>query len=741
MAGCASTLSTDQAGDLIAVRSSGEIYYTVPSALQPPPATVNWNPIGGAAQSVAIRQNYHVYAISNRVDPLTQSFGIWECTAPFQGAQNACPNNSGATGAGSWHQIPGALKGAGTSALVSHFDVNNHTGLTSGVTCATSPCQIDQDGFWLVRSDGELFFYNPSYSASPGWVKFTGLSSVNSIAPLSAAIGGACPCGIFAASGSPATSLQYYDFSNQSAGWTAVPLPSNVASVAGIAINSASAAAGSSLPGVGVPLYLVSATAPVNTAYTGLAQSIPMTVTIAPAALNGNAAPNMGPPNRIYIYVYGKNANGSFVYVNAPNGSTTAWTSSSTPSPLSWSANPTPCPTSAGAAPCSSQTYSLPPLSSGEIYLSSAPITWSGGPGSAPAAWNPSDANNSTYYDFVEYTWASAAAPVYVDTSQVNAMGLSLAFNLVGIGHPNGQQAGFQTGAVNALWGYLQTSIAWNFLANADLNPKGFPFHVLSPVGLNYPGPAPTAAPAGAGGKPAACTAPAPTAGTANPPQFVNGAFLDCAFEAVWLNFLPPNYVVLAAAENMSGGDLYGQVDNNENFQFYIASDFNTQTGSPNPGATPFVTLANPFHNAYGNKETASAALLQQNGFALGTVGYPPPPAPQATAFPGNGNHPTPAAAVGNMVSTAVNRGILTATTPSGTTIGCPPMGQFPWPAPAWPSAENVYAAALWQVASTLSMPPTSPSTYNLPFADQCNQSTTRIENAPTSLHITVNGS
>jgi len=742
VAGCASTLSTDQAGDLIAVRSNGGIYYTVPSALQPPPAKVTWNAIGGAAQSVAIGQNYHVYAISNVIDPQSQSYGIWECQTPFQGAQNPCPANSGA--GGPWHQLTGALKGLGTSTLVSHFDVNSHTGLTKGVTCTSAPCEVNQDGFWLVRSDGSLFFYNPSYTPNSGWVKFTGIS-VKSVAPLSAAIGGACPCGVFAASGSPATALQYFDFSSPTAGWTPVSLPTNVSSTTEIAINSASANQGATLPGVGLPLYLVAATT--NTVFTGLAQSIPMTVTIARGALNGAGAPNMGPPNNVYIYVYGKNQGGSFVYLTS-SGSTAAWTSASTPAPLPWnsSSNPTPCPTAPGSPPCTSQTFALPPLSSGEIYLASSPIIWSG-PGSAPAAWNPSDKNNSTYYDFVEYTWASAAAPVYVDTSQVNAMGLSLAFNLVGLQYPNGQQAGFQSGAVTALQTALKASTGWSFLATTDADTSGNPIHVLSPVGLTYPGVVPTAAPTTPAGAPTACTAsPAPSAGSAAPnPLFANGAFLDCAFEAVWLNFLPPNYVVLAAAENMSGSDLYGQVDNNENLQFYLASNF--ANGAPVPSATPYVTLANPFHHAYGNTASATASLLQQNGFALGTYAYPPPPAPQVTTFPGNGVNPTPAAAVANMVSTAVNRGLLTSSTKSGTTIGCPPTGQFPAPLPTWPTVINVYAADLWQVALTYGVPATAgggapnPSTYNIPFADQCNQSTTRVENSPQSLQITVNGS
>lgn len=637
-----------------------------------------WTNVPGMASSIAVDPNGDLYAVNS------SSGGVYEL--PVASAQTNTPNwtalgggassvtaganqeayvlsNTGAVGGnsaiwkyagGTWTQMPGV-----GAQLAGSYDGSTHT--VGGSTMNT-------DGFFVLSSGGGIYYYSPGV----GYIAFPGAAS--SVGPSTG--------GVFALGYPPSSNggqVYYFDYTTNT--WSMQ------------AGSGVSLAANGSSGGAAPQLFLINSA---NQIWTSVTQTIPFTVTIA-AAPGDNAQtnnPKMTPSNT-YIYIMGKIPPGTppaqWVYLTNANGAEAPYTNSVTAIPFYGGA------TTSGNT---SQVIQLPPLDSARIYLSSAPLSIPTNSGPAPWA---NDGSQTTFYDVLEYTWLSPITKFYADTTQVQAMGLALSFNLVGA---QNQTGGFLAGAVTKVHDAIvalptptpaptPTVSPWLFLATSQ-----WPYRVLAPDPVQYI---------------------VGTSGNSSVPNFSNGSFLDAAIQTAWDQWESPNWITVDPSVSGYTGPLYGQVNT-------TTQDMNFYTSQSATG-TPYVTIPSLFGaggsgNPYGFTESATEAVMLQNGqFLLPATG------PTSGSWPGNASHPAIAGSIGNVISTALNRGIL------GASVTCPP------PSPLFPGAayQNQYAAAVW--ATAINATYGYGGAYNIPYGDQCGLSTTKSDTAPQSLSVTIHQS
>ena len=325
-----------------------------------------------------------------------------------------------------------------------------------------------------------------------------------------------------------------------------------------------------------------------------------------------------------------------------------------------------------------SQPIHLPPLISARVYISYGPLSITVNSGPSPWA---GDSSKNVYWDFIEYNWASTTSTAFVDTSQVNAIGLALTTTLSGAGSP--VTTGFKSGSITQIAnGINAIGSPWTTLTSQ------MPYRVLAPVSVQW-GPG----------------------GNAGLPGFFPGNFNDANILAAWNAYQAPNWMTL---QNVGGGfsTLYGQVDAGENFNFYTAQSTSSQI---------VATIPSPFGNAYGFTETATEAVyLQNQPFLL-------PASMGSGSWPYNATNAAAAGTIGNMVSTAINRGVFNIPIQSACGVTLYPGASY----------QNQYAAVVHKVAANVAYGYSQ--AYALPYDDQCNNSTTITNTAPTSLSVTIN--
>lgn len=618
-----------------------------------------WTNVPGLAASIAVDPNGDVYAVnsatggvyelaskdalSNTPNWVSLGGGAVSVTAGVNEEAYVLSNSGITSGnsaiwkyaAGAWTQMPGA-----GSQIAGSFDLNTHT--VGGLT-------MNPDGFFVLNSSGGIYYYSPTV----GYIQFPDAAS--SIGPSTG--------GVFALAypASPnGEQVYYYDYSTNE--WSSQ-------AGSGVAL-----AANGGIGGAAPQLYLINAG---NQIWTTVSQTVPFTVTIA-AAPGDDAqtnTPKMNPANT-YIYVMGQLPPATnpvqWVYLTNAAGAEAPFTGTVTPI-LFYGGS-----TTSGN---SSQTIQLPPLFSARIYISNGPLSITSTSG--PAPWY-NDGSQNTSFDIVEYTWPSTIGIFNVDTTQVNAMGLAMSFNLVG---QQTQTAGFLAGAVTqvddailALPSPKPSGNPWGTLASSQ-----WPYRVLSPDGA-----------------------------------FTNAMFLDQQIQTEWDTF-KTTWITVDPSVSGAGIPLYGHVDSSENMNFYT---------SESTAGAPYATIPDPFPtvgaspNPYGFTLGATQYMVQQDGpFLL-------PASAGSGSWPGNAANAGVAANIGNVISTALNRGIL------GSSVTCPP------PSPIFPATaayENQYAAAIWNVAKNPQYG--YGEAYNLPYADQCNLSTDKSDAAPQSLSVTVHQS
>ena len=618
-----------------------------------------WVNVPGLASSIAVDKSGNLYAVNQATGGVyqyanlawtalgggTEYVTVAEDGTPYVLASNGAVRGNypiWAYAGGAWTQKPGA----GVQI----------EGSTDAKTYSVGGGSIAPDGFYLVSATGGLYYYSPSN----GYVELPGAASA--VAPESG--------GVFALAypASPAGESVYtYSYASQS--WSARGL----SGVMGIAANAAT-------------LFAVTASDSVEAV--SQSQSVAFTVHVAPGAITANPMINTSEVN---IYVMGQEV------VNGTVPQPPVWevmtNANGTLEPFPTGGAPVPAIPFYGGETTSgdvSQTISLPPLNSTRIYISNGPLKITVPSGPAPWA---NDGSQNTHFDFAEYSWVPPANPMYVDTTQVDGIGLALEMNLVG---ENNQTTGFKAGSVEAIGnGIAALGEPWSTLDSQ------LPYRVLSPGPVQY---VPFGNPSLAGFNP--------------------GNFNDEHLLAAWNSYAAPNWMTLTDVngELPSGTVLYGQVDANGDFNFYE---------SESTSGTLVATIPSPFNSAYQSESTwgtATQSTLLQNGPYL-----------LPTTLTANGNHyqwpqnavyPHAAGTIGNKVSTALNRGVFGFTTQEECN-----EAQFYPKAPY----EDQYAAVVHAVANN----PTYGygKAYAMPYDDQCDISTTIIDAAPATLTLTINPS
>jgi len=381
---------------------------------------------------------------------------------------------------------------------------------------------------------------------------------------------------------------------------------------------------------------------------------------VALKIVNNNSAAM--PSSGINIYVYGQipgSAGPTWQYVTAA-GSTVAMTNNG--------ANIPPIPFGSGST---SQTIYLPPMTSCRIYIvggtfnfnipTTAPV--GAGP-NVPAPWT-NDGSRNLYFDFVEYTWNPPAA-MNVDTTQVDGFNLAMSVTLTGA---STSTFGFLGGAVtqlhNALAGY---GGQW-----ATLNAQ-WPFRVTNPGHGNQSG------------------------------FFTDSTFLDSAARTAW-----DAYKTQFMTLDLSGAGFstyYGQVDANENFNFYT---------TPNTSGTLVGTIVSPFSPANVALWGSPTMQILANSGAFANV-----PSGQNAGL---------VLAIGNRVVGALNRGTFG-------TLSQPACGVVQYPGSAY---QNQYANAVHAIANQPQYG--YGGAYAFAYDDSCATSTDTSQTSPTAMTIQINPS
>jgi hypothetical protein len=246
----------------------------------------------------------------------------------------------------------------------------------------------------------------------------------------------------------------------------------------------------------------------------------------------------------------------------------------------------------------------------------------------------------------------------------------------------------------------------------------------------------------------------------------VAGEFLDPAIQTAWDNWKAPNCMKIVYNASLNGFNpantpVWGQVDSNENFVFYNPSVITScaQIAS-NPSLASnnkVTTLPSPFNQSYWTSTnqmnacttatswlTATSSVLLQNGpfVAPGTLKTCTGGILGTVSFPENTTYPDLSAAIGNIVSTAINRGLFnSATTADQTQPECPGISSLY--ANSVPYL-NYYGAALWYAVHQGLTPKNGqgqPSgVYGIPYDDQCGYSSDLADSAAQSIIVTING-
>lgn len=322
-----------------------------------------------------------------------------------------------------------------------------------------------------------------------------------------------------------------------------------------------------------------------------------------------------------------------------------------------------------------SQPFHLPPLQSARIYIAAGSLTIAIPPGAAagtgpnpPAPWT-NDGSQTMYFDFVEYTWLSTSTGFNVDTSQVDAFSLSMSATLKGA---STQTTGFLSGAATQ----VHNGIA---ALAADWQPtlSQWPQRVLHPSHA-----------------------------------LAGSTFLDAAMLAVWRAYQATTWLTMHNVAGDSGtyATLSGQVDASDNFNFYLTPS----------GGTPVATILSPFsatnQSNYG-WNTATTQMLACNG---------------AFVYAASSSDKTALATLGNMIASALNRGVLgTATAPVASEEDCT-SGDFYGGKPY----QDQYASVVHAVANN----PTYGfgHAYAYAYDDQCGFSTDISDPSPQSVTVNI---
>ena len=387
------------------------------------------------------------------------------------------------------------------------------------------------------------------------------------------------------------------------------------------------------------------------------------------------------PPNTVPLQIVNNNpaipSSSLNIYIEGqvPGSSPTVWqyvTASGSTVPMTNNgANIPPIPFGSGTT---SNTLYLPAMTSGRIYIVAGTFNFNI-PSSAPAKNGPNnpapwtnDGSQSEYFDFVEYTWNPPAA-MNVDTTQVDSFNLALTMKLVGAGTST---SGFLSGAVTQLHNNMQLAGGqW-----ASLNAQ-WPYRVMNPGHGDQPG------------------------------FFSSTTFLDSALRTAWDSYQSQWMTLDLTAAGFS--TYYGQVDANENFNFYSSQ-------SVNP-ANLVGTILSPFSTSnqttYSWKSPTMQVLANNGAF----VTVP------------SGQNATLVGAIGDRVVGALNRGTFA-------TLAQPACGVAQYPGVAY---QNQYANYLHTIASQPAYG--FNGAYAFAFDDSCSSSTLIKQPAPSLLTVTINPS
>lgn len=390
----------------------------------------------------------------------------------------------------------------------------------------------------------------------------------------------------------------------------------------------------------------------------GVLGSFPASVALKIVNNNAAAMPSSG----INIYIFGQvpgSPGPTWQYVTA-TGSAVAMTNNG--------ANIPPIPFGSGTT---SQTILLPPMTSCRIYIVGGtfnfniPTTAPAGAGpNTPAPWTR-DGSQNMYFDFVEYTWNPPGA-MNVDTTQVDSFNLAMSVTLSGV---TSSTFGFLGGAVTQ----LHNAVAGMGGQWAALNAQ-WPYRVMNPGHGNQSG------------------------------FFSDASFLDAPARAAW-----DAYKTQFMTLDLTGAGFstyYGQVDANENFNFYA---------TPSTSGTLAGTIVSPFSAAAVAAWGSPTMQILSNSGAFSNV-----PSGQNAGL---------VLAIGNRLVGALNRGTFT-------TLTQPACGVAQYPGAAY---QNQYASALHAIASQPQYG--YGGAYAFAYDDSCATSTDTSQVSPATMTIQINPS
>ena len=267
--------------------------------------------------------------------------------------------------------------------------------------------------------------------------------------------------------------------------------------------------------------------------------------------------------NSIMIYVFGQDGSGNWQYLK-PDWTLAPWAQTAPFPGIPFYAG-------GSGSGSTSQTFYLPKLISGRIYIAGGALSFSLAGG--PAPWTL-DGSQSISFDWLEYTWDSGG--FHTNTTAVDQIGLALTANLVGA---QNQSIGFKSGAITQMYNALQTLGApWTTVL------AQWPHRILNPSHIFYVG----------------------NAFSANP------NFLDAVIKTAWERYKAPAVLQMNAINAEGYTTLYGQVDVSDNFNFYSSASLTTLV----------CTIASPFTSPTSN--TATFQMLACAG-VLGSYGNATP--------------------------------------------------------------------------------------------------------------------
>jgi hypothetical protein len=442
-------------------------------------------------------------------------------------------------------------------------------------------------------------------------------------------------------------------------------------------------------------------------------------VQISPGAIS--AAPNVV-PSAVNIYVTGQqpapsasSSCGSWLQVTDPSGTTAPFpTGGATVTALPFYANGT-------GSGTTSQVIQLPELCSGRIYISvNGPLSITSASGPAPWA-SIGAAGFPAKFDMLEYSMPAnglAAPSTDVDTSQENMIGLDLGLNLSGTQYGSqttGLKAGFMTQVEQVASAYNST---WSGVIDSQ-----WPTRLLSPLSVQYD---------------------FNNTGNTSLPGFNPGTFLDSAIQSAWDQYKTTCMSVVvstATGDYLAGKTVTGEVDANENFDFYYpAATQDCATGLNSSNSTLVAQIPSPFNQNYwignvgGGWSSATGSVFMENGPFL----LPASASSSAGAQTFTNPYATGSADIGNTVATALNRGVFDPSVNPAYAAQpyCPSVAQlYPSGSPA--ATQNLWATAVWGAAKN----PTYGygEAYAIPYDDKCGYSTDIKDSGARVITVTVN--